>query len=145
ISDGGSDAYDGWAYLTIDGSRWYSSDSTAWGLEDDREHVTDWQYGTLVADLDVQRKTYVPDGKGLGYARHTEVLYNSGKSTLTVDLQIYGNLGSDESNNTFSMTSSGDSDYDSTDVWAMNHQDSSDPALGFIFPGATLSKSGGAA
>lgn len=138
IFDGSDDAYDGWASLQVDGSSWRDG-SRSYGIEDGLEwvaQVTDLGGG----GLDVTRKVYVsPD---YGFARHTELLDNPGAGALTVDVRVSGLMGSDENNDWFSLTSSGDIDYDDTDQWATNRQDLSDPALGWVFPGAELSKRG---
>jgi hypothetical protein len=88
--------------------------------------------------LTVTRKIYISDT--LGFARFLEILSNPGATDLTVPVLIDGNLGSDESNPDVFASSSGDTALGAGDQWFTNHQDSSDPAVGFLFPGAVPSK-----
>jgi hypothetical protein len=133
ISDGSADSYDGYGYLYIDENLWYYS-SDYGTYEDDDEMVIG---PTTLSGLTTTRKLYVDPVEG--YLRYMEVLTNDTAADITVDVYIRGNLGSDETNDLYSYTSSGDDTPDPTDVWTVNNQ-SSDPAVGFIFPGAEATK-----
>ena len=100
-----------------------------------------------LANLNVTRKIYVPS---TGYfARYMEVLTNSGATPVTVDAQIFSNLGSD-SGTRIIATSSGDKVFGTDDFWLVTDDDdgtfpfpNSDPTLAHIFggPNARLSVS----
>jgi len=90
-----------------------------------------------MSGLNVTRKIYVDDVTAdVSFCRFTEILENPTGSDITVSVLIEGNLGSDESNDDVNSSSDGDTTVDPGDIWVTNHQDSSDPALGFFFPGA---------
>jgi hypothetical protein len=72
-----------------------------------------------IAGLDVHRRIFVPE-TGAGFARTLNVFTNPTGSDITVDVFIYGNLGSD--NSTFIVdTSSGDTLFTPTDFWAVSN------------------------
>ena len=138
ISDGGADAYDDFFDLFLDSIE-FAADTSV--VRDDRTLVLDsMNFGAL--GLDVTRKVYVsPD---MAWVRWTEVLANPTGADITVQVQIEGNLGSDESTELAHATSSGDDAVGPGDEWLTSHWDLSDPALGFLFPGATnVTKDGG--
>ena len=73
-----------------------------------------------LANLDVTRKIYVPS---TGYfARYMEILTNSGTAPVTVDAQIFSNLGSDSSTRIIT-TSSGDQVFGTDDFWLVTDDD----------------------
>lgn len=132
ISDGTNDSYDGAFLLSIDNVGFPSQTATI--IEDDREVV----FGPAVlSGLDVSRKIYVDDAvSDVSFARFSEVLTNNTASSITVTVNLSGNLGSDESNTFVYKTSANNTTLVDGDAWFVNHQDLSDPAVGFYFPGA---------
>jgi hypothetical protein len=141
ISDGTNDSYDSMFELSIDGS--YFPSLTAGGadtqMEDGREAVLGPVADLGVVGLEVTRKIYVPEL--LSFARFAEILHNTTGGDITVDVLIDGNLGSDESTDGVHFSSSGDTEVTAEDEWIAMHWDSSDPAVGFFFPGAEPYKS----
>ena len=138
ISDGTSDSYDNMFGLSIDGFAFPTM--IAGGADTQIEDGNEVVLGPVadVGGLEVTRKIFVsPDH---AFARFTEILTNNGGSAVTVEVMIDGNLGSDESTDAVQFSSNGNTSADEGDVWIAMHWDSSDPALGFFFPGATPSK-----
>lgn len=135
VGDGTDDAYDTFFEMTINGTRFVTSQEPIF-LEDGNEYVI----GPIVdfdgTGLDIFRKIYI-DTDGLGYTRFSHVITNTTAAAVTFDFQIGGNLGSDENNVFVGASSSGDDLLDATDSWLTNAQDVDDPAVGFIFPGVT--------
>lgn len=134
IGDGTDDSYDSMFELNIDGVGFpYQTPGTPeTQIEDDYEVALGPVIG--MSGLDVTRKIFVSQDRG--FARFVEILTNNGVATVTVDVRIEGNLGSDESSDLVHYSSSGDMIVDADDVWIASHFDSSDPAVGFFFPGA---------
>lgn len=138
ISNGSGDAYDNWAYLYVDGERFYDG-SLGYTYEDDVELVI--QVPELgQPGLEVTRKVQISPDQG--YARFLEVLHNTTTVDMSVEVEVNGILGSSDSNDLVNYSSSEDQQVDGDDVWLVNHQDSEDPTLGWIFPGATPDKAG---
>jgi hypothetical protein len=142
IADGTNDAYDDMFFLSIDGNGFpaQTAGTATAQLEDGRELVLGPVVDLGGTGLTVTRKIHISDTQG--FARFLEILSNPGAADVTVPVLIDGNLGSDESNNDVFASSSGDTVLGAGDSWFTNHQDSSDPAVGFLFPGAVPSKSG---
>lgn len=141
MDDGTNDSYDTAFTLYVDGNSFSSQTpgTAATTLEDEREAVLGPETDLGGTGLDVTRKIYVPDD--MAFARFAEILENPTGSDITVDVDIESNLGSDEGNNTVFASSDGNNTVETGDVWLSNHQDGSDPAVGFLFPGAEPSKS----
>jgi len=105
--------------------------------ENNGRQIVIQQFG--LANLDVTRKIFVPD---TGYfARYMEILTNSGTAPVTVDAQIFSNLGSDFGTRIIA-TSSGDKVFGTDDFWLVTDDDdgsspypNSDPTLAHIFGG----------
>src|SRR5262249_5219530 len=95
LVDGTSDAYDGGLHLSLfsGGTELPFTGSSVAFTEESGRQVVIQQAG--LANLNVTRKIYVPS---TGYfARYMEVLTNTGVAPVTVDAQIFSNLGSDGS------------------------------------------------
>lgn len=137
IADGTSDSYDDMFQLKVAGASF--PNLAVAQLEDGRQVVLGPATDLGVTGLNVTRKIYVPTDAN--WARFTEILENTGTGDATVSVGISGNLGSDEGVNTVDASSSGDINVDPSDIWLANHKDPSDPALGFLFPGASAWKS----
>jgi hypothetical protein len=147
LTDGTQDAYDGGLHLSLfsAGVELPFSGSNVAFTEENGSQVVIQQPG--LANLDVTRKIYVPS---TGYfARYMEILTNSGTAPVTVDAQIFSNLGSD-SGTRIIATSSGDKVFGTDDFWLVTDDDdgsfpfpNSDPTLAHIFggPNARLSVS----
>lgn len=135
IGDGTNDSYDGFFELNVDGSTFSPPTSDA-EIEDGVEYVLGPVSDVGVTGLEVTRKVFI-DVDNTGYARFLNIFTNTTAADITVDIQIGGNLGSDESTDEADITSSGDVIVDGDDEWLANWKDSSDTAVGFYFPGAT--------
>jgi hypothetical protein len=133
MSDGTSDAYDGMFFLSVGGVGFPSQASAT--TQDARELVLG---PSVLAGLNVTRKIYVDDAAAaVSFTRYLEILSNPTAGPITVTVLISGNLGSDEGHNLISNSSSGDTAAGAPDFWVTTHQQAGDPALGFLFPGAT--------
>lgn len=128
IDDGTNDAYDDFFDLFID-SVAIVPDTTV--LRDGRTVVVE----TTASGLDITRKIHVPEAHA--WVRFTEVLTNPSAGDITVDVQVEGNTGSDEGTDLAHATSSGDGTVSPGDEWMTSHWELADPALGFLFPGAS--------
>jgi hypothetical protein len=139
LSDGTRDAYDGGMHFSLfsAGTELPFTGSNVGFTEDNGRQVVIQQFG--LANLDVTRKIFVPD---TGYfARYMEILTNSGTAPVTVDAQIFSNLGSDFGTRIIA-TSSGDKVFGTDDFWLVTDDDdgsspypNSDPTLADIFGG----------
>jgi Carboxypeptidase regulatory-like domain/Bacterial TSP3 repeat/Bacterial Ig-like domain (group 2) len=139
LVDGTQDAYDGGLHLSLfaSGTELPFTGSSVGFTEENGTQVVIQQPG--LANLDVTRKIFVPN---TGYfARYMEILTNSGTAPVTVDAQIFSNLGSD-SGTRIIATSSGDKIFGTDDFWLVTDDDdgsspfpNSDPTLAHIFGG----------
>lgn len=143
LFDGTRDAFDGGLRLSLffNGTELPFNGSNIGFTQVNGRQVVIQQPG--LAGLDVTRKIYVPN---TGYfARYMEVLTNPGTSPVTVDAQIFSNLGSD-SGTRIVATSSGDKIFATDDFWLVTDDDdgsfpfpNSDPTLAHIFGGPNAS------
>jgi hypothetical protein len=139
LSDGTRDAYDGGLHLSLfsSGTELPFTGSSVAFTEESGSQVVIQQVG--LANLNVTRKIYVPS---TGYfARYMEILTNSGATPVTVDAQIFSNLGSDGATRIIA-TSSGDKVFGTDDFWLVTDDEdgtfpfpNSDPTLAHIFGG----------
>lgn len=139
LLDGTQDAYDGGLHLSLfsGGTELPFTGSSVGFTQENGRQVVIQQLG--LANLDVTRKIFVPD---TGYfARYMEILTNSGTAPVTVDAQIFSNLGSDSATRIIA-TSSGDKILGTDDFWVVSDDDdgtfpfpNSDPTLAHIFGG----------
>jgi len=140
IDDGTSDTYDDMFYLSI-GSNAFPSQNAPGAtakIEDGREVVLGPVVDLGGSGLDVTRKIYVPETGS--FVRFAEILANNTGADISINVQITGNLGSDESTDAVGYSSNGNNEADEGDVWLTMKWDS-DPTAGFFFPGAVPSKS----
>ena len=140
MDNGTSDSYDEAFKLVVDGEAF---NTLTVDIEDNSPTLTE---STFVFNGDVHpsgltltRKIAILET--LGVARFVEILTNETDEDITTQVLIESNLGSDESNDIVTASSSGDSAVNAADDWLVNKQDS-DPAVGFLFPGAVASKDG---
>lgn len=140
VGDGTDDAYDGMFYLEIDGAAFPSqlAGTPEAQLEDGREVALGPVADLGAVGLSVVRKAFVPSTGA--FARFAELLTNTGGLPITVDVRIYGNLGSDESIDLVNYSSDGNASVDPGDRWIASHWDGDDPAVAFFFPGASPAK-----
>jgi hypothetical protein len=133
IDDGTDDAYDDAFKLSIDDVSF--PDQTETTIEDDREVV----FGpTTMSALDITRKVYVDDTElDYSFVRFMETLTNNTVNDITVDVLLESNFGSDEDNDEVRTSSNFNTTLEAGDIWFTNHQDQSDPAIAFFFPGAS--------
>jgi len=132
LQDGEINAYDNMYYLRVDGTT-YTGART--GTEEDgMEAVCDPE---SIAGLNVRRKVFVPPT--MNWARFLEVLENPTGSDITVDVRIYGNLGSDGETQVFG-TSDGDLSWTAADAWVVT-DDADDflapPSLAHVYDSTT--------
>ncbi len=83
--------------------------------------------------VEVSRQVFVPEQGD--WARYFDLVVNRSKTAQTVDVELYGNLGSDSSTKIVS-TSDGDQLFETTDRWLAtdDHGDGSgDPSLAHVF------------
>ncbi|MFT5358588.1 MAG: hypothetical protein ACI9KE_005827, partial [Polyangiales bacterium] len=128
ISDGTDDSYDGMFDLNVNGASYPSALAANVVTEDGRELVFPDVEDLGVTGLTVSRKVYIPEtGR---FARFLEVLTNTTADAITVDVLIDGNLGSD-SEEVFGPSNAS---------WhtSVENGGGDDPALGFLYPGATV-------
>jgi len=130
INDGSSDAYDGGLHLTVGGMpfTWFGE---ATAEESGRELVIGpWNH----VGLQIERKIYVPQDDN--FARYLEVFNNPTASDITVNIQIFSNLGSD-SGTDLVATSDGDFTFTSVDDYLVTDDadGSGDPTMAHIFSG----------
>ncbi len=147
LVDGTQDAYDGGLRLSLfsSGTELPFTGSNVGFTQDNGRQIVIQQLG--LANLNVTRKIFVPS---TGYfARYMESLTNPGTTPVTVDAQIFSNLGSD-SGTRIIATSSGDKVFGTDDFWLVTDDDdgsfpfpNSDPTLAHILggPNARLSVS----
>ena len=138
VDDGTDDSYDTMFVLTVSGTDFSSQSGPTDQLEDGVQRVLGPQLDLGGTGLAVTRKIFVPADQP--FARFAEILSNPTAADVTVDVQLSGNLGSDEGTDEVDASSDGNTTVDASDFWLANHKDSSDPALGFLFPGATGDK-----
>lgn len=126
--DGTRDAYDRCYMLRVDGAEVRLPSATV--LFGGRGVLSP---RTQVSGVTVSRQVFVPEQGD--WARYYDLFINDTKTTRTVGVEIYGNLGSDSSTKIVT-TSSGDAILETTDGWAVtdDHTDGGgDPALGHVF------------
>lgn len=154
VDDGGEpngptdDAFDDFVELRIDGTLFELGQGAQVHREDRREII----FGPVnVSGVEVTRKVFVSPTHG--FARWLDILHNPGPAkpipeggpfdpngSLVVDVRIEGNLGSDESNDTVLLSSSGDTLLGLNDVWWINNQDGDDPLTGSFTCGGLFTK-----
>ncbi|MFC1819973.1 hypothetical protein ACFLZG_02670, partial [Thermodesulfobacteriota bacterium] len=127
--NGLSDAFDDGYDLSIDGTQ-YNNFSGAYTLEDSGREVV--LPVVPMSGLEVSRKIFVPDNSN--FARHLNILHNPTGSPITVDVKVYGELGSDE-DTTLDKTSTGDPSLDTSDRWMVTDGDSGDPRIAHLWDG----------
>lgn len=91
-----------------------------------------------LSGLNVTRRAYVPNTAGAGWACFLEYLENPGAFPVTVDLRIFGNLGSD-GNTRVTASSSGDAVFTPGDRWVASDDANDgfgDPSLNFNYWGS---------
>lgn len=100
---GGSDAWDNWDYVYVDGTQYDAAGLDCVTEDNGRQFA----YPEVdISGLKVSRKVYVPDS-GVGFGRSVTFLRNPSGAPITVQLNFEGNLGSDNST-VILLTSSGD-------------------------------------
>lgn len=117
LPSGRSDAFDTFSELFIDtgsGFTEYSNPNTSGCTteENDRELIFP---ADDIGGLDVSRKVLVPDS-GLAFARWLDILHNPTSNPITLDMQYFGEPGSD-GDGFIVGTSSGDTSLDAADNW----------------------------
>ena len=128
MSNGLRDAYDGCYMLRVDGSEVRVPSATiiyaGRGVQSPRANVN---------DLTVSRKVYMPsDGD---WARYYDLIINSSRRRRTVEVEIYGNLGSDSATK-ITGTSDGDMQIEVSDTWFATDDfadGDGDPSLAHVF------------
>ncbi len=131
LNDGSDDAYDSMYFLQVNDDQ-YTGSFVAFE-ENDREFVFDEQ---VIDDLVVSRKLMVPTVIN-GFGRYLNIFHNPTASPITVDVRVYGNLGSNGQTKV-RRTSSGDKVLTTDDYWAVTDDDTdggNDPSLGHIWDG----------
>ena len=152
VVDGDNDTFDNGLVLYIDGN-YFSGTSTfelggrqlvvtgtngleGGGFEDLR--------AAAIGTLAVERRVYVPDGDGEGWARYLETFTNTSAATQTFNVRLYSNSGNDNGF-TIVSTSSGDATLTTADTWYINDDygydypdGQGDPALLNVFGDGTL-------
>jgi len=128
ISDGLSDAYDGCYMLRVGGAEVQQASAAiigrGRGLQGPR---------VPASGIKVSRQIYVPE-KG-DWARYYDVFVNDSKAAQTVDVELFGNLGSDSSTKIVT-TSDGDGLAEVADTWIATDDyadGSGDPSLAHVF------------
>ncbi len=132
VLNGTRDAFDGGLTLSVNGVIFSGSfESSELG---GRQAVV----GGAVGDLAVQRRMYVPEVSGEGWARFFESFTNTGTSAQTVAMKIQSNSGND-SGFTVLSTSSGDTSFGTNDHWIVNDdgQNAGDPTVLHLFGDGT--------
>jgi hypothetical protein len=141
VGDGSDDAFDGAAYLYVDGDYfpelYYGTDPMA--IEDDSELVLGPVPDLAGSGLDVTQRIQILHGTSA--ARWMIGLTNPTGAEITTTLEVWHGLGSDEDHDWASATSSGDTTVDGSDWWVANEYDSYETAVGLVAPGWTLAKS----
>ncbi|HRY36253.1 MAG TPA: peptidoglycan-binding protein [Candidatus Magasanikbacteria bacterium] len=131
LNDGSNDAYDGMYYLEISGEQ-YNGNFAAFE-ENDREFVFDQE---TISNLNVSRKLIVPTTTN-GFGRYLEIINNPTEEPVTINVRVYGNLGSDGGTKLI-RTSNGDRILTTEDYW-LSTDDSRDggydPSLGHLWDG----------
>lgn len=144
LYNGHIDAYDSMYYLIINGTDYYSS-SGAYTTELGGRQIV---LPVINIDgLNVQRKIFVPLTEN--WARYLEIIHNPSASPKTVDIRIYGNLGSDTGTYLISTSSTnyspplyvdkGDTILNPLDFWAVTDdysEDGEDPPLAHVWDGS---------
>ena len=132
ISDGTRDAFDTGMDLRVDGTAFPEQDE-ALLLQDGREYVLG---PAEMSGLQVTRRVYVPvEG---AYARFVEVLQNPTAEPIEVDVEVFGNLGSDGGTRHVG-DSSGDGAVGADDDWYITDDGNAtggDPAVTQFFSDA---------
>lgn len=128
VSDGGNDSYDGCYMLRVGGTEVQQGSAAiihrGRGAQGPR---------VPVGGVKVSRQVYVPE-KG-DWARYYDVVVNDSKTAQTVDVELFGNLGSDSSTKIVA-TSDGDGLFEATDAWLATDDyadGSGDPSLAHVF------------
>jgi hypothetical protein len=126
IYDGfGSDAYDDWGFVVVDGTTYDSVGQTTCATEPDGRQ---FDLGEVdLSGLKVTRKVFVP-AAGTAFGRTVTFLRNPTDAPITVNLAFTGNLGSDTSTKILS-TSSGDAAVadPSDDSWVVTADSTTSP------------------
>jgi len=131
ILNGTRDAYDRGLVLRVDGTA-YPDNERAAELQGGREFKL---RRAILSDLDVTRRVFVSDVEG--FARFLEVLENPTNASITANIQLDTNLGSDGATVIVS-TSSGDTTVDNGDRFIVSDDASNgggDPTLAHVFAG----------
>lgn len=139
LSDGSSDAYDTAFTLSIrTGSTNAAYRTSARPATSLGGRQLDYP-PVLLGDLFVDRHVYVPSTGG-DYARFLDRVTNASAVNKTVEMTLYGNLGSDGSTRVMA-DSSGDGRVTADDAWfATDDIDGSgDPSLAFVMSGSSRS------
>lgn len=128
MSNGFSDAYDGCYMLKVSGTEVRSPSAaiifSGRGIQSPRTEVGDFQ---------VSRQVYVP-AEG-DWARYYDLIINNTRRVQTAEIEIYGNLGSDNSTQLMG-TSDGDSSIETSDTWFATDDfadGGGDPSLAHVF------------
>jgi hypothetical protein len=100
LDNGYIDSYDYMYYLSIDGTTYYSSPGTYTTEINGRQIVLPV---VNIDGLNVQRKIFVPATEN--WARYLEIIQNSSGSSKTVNVRIYGDVGSDSNTNLIATSS----------------------------------------
>jgi hypothetical protein len=132
LSDGGtvdgrrSDAYDGAYYVSVGGTSFGGSNSSAgWQVNGRALVLGPEELGVLT----VRRKIYVPASGG--YARYLEILRNPLSVPVRTTVRVSSNMGSDSSTHIAVAPSATGNTYAVT-----TENGGSDPALGHVFAGS---------
>ena len=128
LINGLNDAYDMCYRLRVDGVEFRTPSVTVLfagkGLGSPR---------TTVGSIDVSREIYVHEAGD--WARYYDLVVNRSNKAQTVDVEIFGNLGSDSSTKLVS-TSDGDSTLENSDTWFVTDDyvdGGGDPSLAHVF------------
>lgn len=90
MSNGTRDAYDGAYYLRVGGTTHYGALS---GQSADGRELYTTAETEPASGLTMERRIYVPSQGN--FARYTEILTNPSSADITVEVELYSNLGSD--------------------------------------------------
>jgi hypothetical protein len=129
MSNGLIDAYDGCYMLRVSKAEFRATSFTVLfggrGVQSPRHDVT--------SDIQVSRQVYVP--RAGDWARYYDLIINDSKRPQTIDVELYGNLGSDSSTKLVG-TSDNDMVIEPSDHWLAtdDHSDGSgDPSLAHVY------------
>ena len=136
-NNGTRDAFDGWGYATINGSRFRPTSYPYYYREYSNRGARSSNNPTY-GGFRVQARIYVPSSGHVdsrNYGRNIWNVTNTSGSARTLNFRIYGNLGSDGST-VITNTSDGNTSWSTSDTWLTTDDYSNgggDPSLSFIY------------